>query len=127
MIMEFYQKTYPDVVSSKKGEIEKAKTEVQNIYRRNYDPFMKVSWKNFPDNAGHTYSLGCFRCHDGKHMSSDGKVLSKDCSTCHLLITHTGDQSKGQAVFAPASYPHPVDIRDAYKEMNCTECHGAGN
>jgi hypothetical protein len=127
MIMEFYQKTYPDVVSSKKGEIEKAITEVQNIYRRNYDPFMKVSWKNFPDNAGHTYSLGCFRCHDGKHMSSDGKVLSKDCSTCHLLITHTGDQSKGQAVFAPASYPHPVDIRDAYKEMNCTECHGAGN
>jgi len=124
MIMEFYQKTYPDVASAKKAVIEQAVTTVQDIYRRNYDPVMKVSWKNFPDNAGHMYSLGCFRCHDGKHMSSDGKVLSKECSTCHLLITHKVDQSKEQALFDLAPYPHPVDIGDDYKETNCSECHG---
>ena len=21
-------------------------------------------------------------------------------------------------------YPHPVDIGDSYKEMNCSDCHG---
>jgi len=80
MIMDFYQKSYPEVASSKKAEIERAIAEIQNIYSRNYDPAMKVNWKNFPDNAGHMYSLGCFRCHDGKHVSDDGRVISKDCS-----------------------------------------------
>lgn len=124
MITDFYQKTYPDVASSKKTEIENAVKELQNIYDRNYDPAMKISWKDFPDNAGHLYSLGCFRCHDGKHVSNDGRVLSRDCSTCHLLLTYTVDQTKGQAVFTLASYPHPVDIGDSYKDMNCSDCHG---
>jgi hypothetical protein len=124
MIMDFYQKSYPEVASSKKAETERAIAEIQNIYSRNYDPAMKVNWKNFPDNAGHMYSLGCFRCHDGKHVSDDGRVISKDCSTCHLLITHTVDRSRGQAVFTLAAYPHPVDIGDSYKEMNCSDCHG---
>jgi hypothetical protein len=126
MIMDFYLKSYPEVASSKKAEIERAIAEAQNVYDQNYDPAMKVSWKNFPDNAGHMYSLGCFRCHDGKHLSDDGRVLSKDCSTCHLLITHTLDRSKGEAVFTLAAYPHPADIGNSYKEMNCSDCHGGG-
>jgi hypothetical protein len=40
-----------------------------------------MSWETHPDNPGHYYFLGCFRCHDGQHMSSDGKVISKDCHT----------------------------------------------
>ncbi len=126
MIMEFYQKTYPEVASSNRDKIEQAITGLQNVYDRNYDPVMKVSWKHFPDNAGHMYSLGCFRCHDGKHVSEDGKVLSKDCSTCHLLLAHNVDRPKGQAVFTFAAYPHPVDIGDSYKEMNCSDCHAGG-
>jgi hypothetical protein len=126
LIMDFYQKKYPEAASSKKDEIERAIVKVQDVYGRNYDPAMKVSWKNFPDNAGHMYSLGCFRCHDGKHVGDSGRVLSKDCSICHLLITHTLDRSKGQAVFTLAAYPHPVDIGDSYKEMNCSDCHGDG-
>jgi len=127
MIMNFYQHTYPDIASSKKAEIEQAVERVQNIYGRNYDPAMKVSWKRFPDNAGHMYSLGCFRCHDGKHVSGEGKVLSKDCSLCHVLITHTIDRQKGQVLLTLEAYPHPVDVGNAYTEMNCSDCHGAGN
>jgi len=123
-VMDFYQKSYPEVASSKRAEIEKAIAQMQIIYSQNYDPAMKVNWRNFPDNAGHMYALGCFRCHDGKHVSEDGRVLSKDCSACHLLITHTVNRSKGQGEFTLAAYPHPVDIGDAYKEMNCSDCHG---
>jgi len=127
IIMGFYEKTYPELSSSKKAEIEKAVKEVQTIYGRNYDPAMKVSWRSFPDNAGHMYSPGCFRCHDGRHVSSDGKVLSRDCSLCHLLITRAGDRSKGQVLLTTAAYPHPVDVGDSYKEMNCSDCHGTNN
>jgi hypothetical protein len=86
---------------------------------------MKVSWKNFPDHKGHLYSPGCFRCHDGNHVSDDGKVLSKDCNLCHLLIK--GEQSKDRrtSVLTLDEYPHPVDVGDSYRDMNCSDCHGA--
>jgi nitrate/TMAO reductase-like tetraheme cytochrome c subunit len=123
-VIDFYQKTYPDLASSKKAEIERAVTELQNIYGRNYDPSMKVSWKNFPDNASHMYTLGCFRCHDGKHVTYNGKVLSKDCALCHLLLTQKVEAEKRRGILTLATNPHPVDIGDAYKEQNCSECHG---
>jgi len=126
-ITEFYKKNYPDVAVLKKAEIERVIAVLQNLYDRNYDPVMKVSWKNFPDQRGHMYTLGCFRCHDGKHKSDDGAVLSKDCNLCHQLIKLRTDKENKLAVMSEDTYPHPVDIGDAYKEMNCSECHGAGN
>ncbi len=47
---------------------------------------MKVNWKTHPNNIGHFYFQGCFRCHDGNHVSKDGKVISKDCNSCHTLV-----------------------------------------
>jgi hypothetical protein len=126
MISNFYRDKHPNVATSKRAEIEKAIAQVQNIYSRNYDPAMKVNWKNFPDNVGHMYSLGCFRCHDGKHVSDDGKVLSKDCNLCHLLLQHKVEAKEGRAIVTLATHVHPEDIGDAYKEQNCSECHGSG-
>jgi len=85
-ITVFYTKKYPDVAALKKAELERAIVVLQDLYDRNFDPIMKVSWKNYPSQGGHMYALGCFRCHDGKYKSDDGSVLSKDCSLCHLLI-----------------------------------------
>jgi hypothetical protein len=79
--------------------------------------------ENFPNKG--TYSLGCFRCHDGKHKSDDGAVLSKDCSLCHLLLKPRIEKEHKRAVLTEETYPHPVDVGDSYKETNCTECHWA--
>jgi len=71
---------------------------------------------------------GCFRCHDGKHRSDDGAVLSRDCSLCHLLIERVRDAGAGgqdKASFQVMRNPHPVDIGNSWKEMLCHECHGA--
>ena len=126
-ITELYQNKYPAVAAQKRPAIEKAIAEIQKIYTQNYNPAMKVSWRAFPDNSGHLYSLGCFRCHDGKHQSDDGQVLSKDCSLCHTLIKHSLDKDKKQALLTVDPYPHPSDIGDSYKEMNCSDCHGSGS
>jgi hypothetical protein len=128
-IRDFYKTTYPALFSSKESAIVAAIGALQRAYARNYDPSMKVSWKNFPNNQGHRFSAGCFRCHDGKHRSDDGAVLSRDCSLCHLLIERAGEAAEGRsdrAVFQIMKYPHPVDIGNAWKEMLCHECHGAG-
>jgi len=124
-VREFYQKSYPAVASNSEAAITGAIKALQSAYERNYDPHMKVSWKNFPDNQGHRFSPGCFRCHDGKHRSDDGAVLSRDCSLCHLLIERVGGDRQDSARFQIMRAPHPTDIGNAWKEMLCHECHGA--
>jgi hypothetical protein len=124
-IRDFYGETHPEVARQRTAAIEAAIAEVQQVYRENYFPGMSVSWKAFPDNQGHLYAPGCFRCHDGKHVSSDGTVLSRDCQLCHTLVSEDGDDGEGpRTSLLGVGFQHPVDIGDAWKEMNCSDCHG---
>ena len=59
---------------------------IQNAYRRNVFPSMKVTFGSYPTNRGHTTSDGCFRCHDESHATSDGKTISADCELCHKQL-----------------------------------------
>ena len=85
---------------------------------------MNVSWKGFPDNVGHLYSDGCFRCHDGKHVSKDGKVITKDCNTCHTLLSQGIGAGPDRTSLKGVPFKHPGDVGDSWKEMNCSGCHG---
>jgi len=85
---------------------------------------MNVNWKRFPEHIGHMYSPGCFRCHDGKHFSDDGKVLSKDCNTCHTILAQKIEKDTIRVSLEGIKYRHPVDIGNAWMEMNCSDCHG---
>jgi hypothetical protein len=58
---------------------------VQNIYATNIFPAMKVKWGTYPNNIGHTFFNGCFRCHDDSHKAGDGSVIKQDCETCHAM------------------------------------------
>ncbi len=122
-ITDFYRTHYPQVMQAKAGRLERAVLEVQKIYTRNFFPEMKVSWKGFPDNIGHVYSLGCFRCHDGKHVSESGKVLSRDCNICHTILAQKFENGTQRLALEGIEYRHPVDIGNAWKEMNCSDCH----
>jgi hypothetical protein len=123
LIDEYYATEYPEVAASMKAEIGRAVEEVQKIYQRNYFPEMRVSWKAFPDNIGHMYDLGCFRCHDGKHVSDDGRTLSRDCNVCHTILAQEYEEGTLRLSLEGVEYRHPVDVGDAWKEMNCSDCH----
>jgi NapC/NirT cytochrome c family, N-terminal region len=58
---------------------------VQEIYGRNVFPAMNVTWGTYPNNIGHTFANGCFRCHDDSHKARDGSVIKQDCETCHAM------------------------------------------
>jgi hypothetical protein len=81
----FYRTSYPDLWTSRQGDIQRAVDAVQGAYRRNVFPSMRVTFGTHPSNLGHMDSPGCFRCHDESHKSNDGKVIAQDCSTCHEL------------------------------------------
>ena len=122
-IEEYYRLNYPEVTRAKPDAVERTVDEVQRIYSRNFFPDMGVNWKRFPDNIGHLYYPGCFRCHDGKHVSDSGKVLSRDCNTCHTILAQQFERGGVRLSLEGIEYRHPVDIGDAWKEMNCSDCH----
>jgi hypothetical protein len=122
-INDYYLTNYPELAKTKQDTIAKAATEVQKIFSRNNFPEMHVSWKKFPDNIGHMYYPGCFRCHDGKHVSGDGKVLSRDCNVCHTILAQQFEKEGLRMSLSGVEYKHPVDIGNAWKEMNCSDCH----
>ncbi|MBI5215362.1 MAG: NapC/NirT family cytochrome c [Ignavibacteriae bacterium] len=124
-INDYYKENYPEVVVSMKPQIDSTIVQVQKIFSRNYFPEMKVNWKNFNNNIGHLYYPGCFRCHDGKHVTPEGKVLSKDCNTCHTILAQKFEQDTLRISLGGVDYQHPVDIGDAWKEMNCSDCHNS--
>ncbi|HKI26872.1 MAG TPA: NapC/NirT family cytochrome c [Candidatus Sulfotelmatobacter sp.] len=123
-LQTFYETKYPDVAKSKQLEIRNAVAEIQQIYGRTTFPDMKLNWQTHNNNLGHFYYPGCFRCHDGQHVSADGKVVSKDCNQCHTLMS----QSEGAISVATTGLPsfqHPVDIGDL-TQVNCADCHTGG-
>ena len=84
-IDNFYKTTYPQIYRERPAEIKNAIDAIQAIYLRNIFPDMKVTWGTYPNNIGHMDSPGCFRCHDGNHVSPDGRTIPNGCSTCHDL------------------------------------------
>ena len=124
-VEDFYKTNYPQIDSSKKIDIEKAIIQIQGIYQRNYFPEMNVSWKKFPNNLGHLYSPGCFRCHDGKHVSADGKIISRDCSVCHTILAEQFGNNQPNVALTGLSYKHPVDIGESWQETACSDCHSS--
>ena len=120
----FYESKYPDVAKTKQLEIHNAVTEVLQIFKHTTFPEMKLNWQTHPNNLGHFYYTGCFRCHDGQHVSADGKVLSKDCNQCHTLLSGTDGMDSSAAVAVPA-FKHPVDLGDL-TQVSCADCHTGG-
>jgi len=123
LINQFYQNNYPQIASAKKAQIDRAVKEIQKIYSRNYFPEMNVSWKRYPNHIGHMYSPGCFRCHDGKHKSKEGKILSRDCNVCHTILSQQFEKDTLRLSLGGVEYFHPVDVGNAWKEENCSDCH----
>ena len=82
----FYRSKYPQINETRGADVKNAVEAVKAIYLQNIFPDMRVSWGTYPNNTGHTDSPGCFRCHDGNHVSSDGRAIPNDCSTCHDLL-----------------------------------------
>jgi len=116
----FYRTNYPEVYAGRGDSVRAAIAEVQRVFQTYTFPEMKTDWQTHPNNIGHFYAQGCFRCHDGEHVSPTGRVISKDCRICHTAL----DQTEG-GVTTPApdgAFRHPVAL-GTQGEFQCAACH----
>lgn len=120
----YYAKNYPQVYQSRRPTIREAIATVRLLYQNNIFPNMKVDWRTHPDNIGHLYYPGCFRCHDGKHVSADGRILTNDCESCHSLLAQR-TAGKLVATKPEAPFKHPIEL-SAIKGLLCSNCHRGG-
>ena len=127
-IRQFYKSKYPQVDRTQSPSIETAVSEVRKIYQSTIFASMKTDWRSHPDNVGHLYSPGCFRCHDGQHTSAEGKVIPKDCDTCHTIQA----QLEGRGADGPSSKTsrpvpsHPCRYRRSHPGKLQSDCHSGG-
>lgn len=122
-IEKYYQNYYPEYFESNKAQIDQAILAIQEGYVHNVFPYMKASWKHYPNYMGHVESLGCFRCHNNQFASDDGHLISQECTLCHSIKAQGPSYDMNYAVGDSAlEFRHPYDMED-WKEATCFECH----
>ena len=83
---------------------------------------MRSDWRAYPDNVGHKNWAGCFRCHDGKHKSADGRKMIKasDCNSCHTILAQGSGEQLQKLVAMGHTFFH---VDSEYSDFSCTQCH----
>lgn len=131
---EFYSTYYPDYYKDNQQTIQDSIKAVQKIYTDSVFLEQKSDWDTHPNNIGHKYSPGCFRCHDGKHVNAEGEAIRLECNLCHSIptVSTSGDIvtdieiSRGPE---PESHKNPNWIlmhREAF-DSPCSNCHTTGD
>jgi len=116
----YLRKKYADA-----AEAPAASAEVQRLFASTMFPERKADWRQYPDNRGHKDSLGCFRCHDNKHLNAAGKgVPSSDCASCHTIVGQGKGPEFDQLDARGLEFKHPDGELDP--ELTCADCHNGG-
>jgi hypothetical protein len=122
----FYAKEHPEVEANRVAAAAEA---LQETYRHDFFPEMKVRWSAYPDNLEHRDWPGCFRCHNEDMVDAEGNAVFTTCTKCHVVLAQTAsnngsphtDFEEGQAFYH-------VDDEDTLDEYtDCVACHDGGD
>ncbi len=84
-IETYYQENYPDFISQNEGTLTQTIAQLRELWDANNYVEQELNWQTHPDNIGHKDWPGCFRCHDGRHVSAAGAVVRLECNLCHAI------------------------------------------
>ena len=121
-ITGFYQDQYPDVAQHRAADIENAVEAAIDIYVHSVFPQMLVWWGTYPEHIGHKQWPGCFRCHDGRHVSDQGEILAADCELCHTTPLRSPLRPFASPDLQGSRDWHPFPLNEA-SETRCPYCH----
>jgi hypothetical protein len=125
-MLNYYKKEHPDVLKKEEQRVRSAIASVQGEYKLNAFPYMRADASQYLNHIGHLESEGCFRCHSGRHKTTKGESISRDCTLCHTFIAQgkTGNITDA-SIRSTLEFVHPTDIGTKWKTEFCSECHRA--
>lgn len=129
-LKDFYRDNYPDLYASHADLVAQVVAFLKSTYSQTIFPDQKLDWDTHPNNTGHTDAPGCFRCHDGKHLNTQGDPVRLECNLCHS-IPQTSDPSRFVTTVSivraaePGSHTHSAWIALHGKAIDntCAQCH----
>jgi hypothetical protein len=131
---DFYAAEYPEVHEERQADIQQAIATMIDIRHQIVFPDQKIDWETHADNLGHKDDPGCFRCHDGKHLSGTGEAIRLECNLCHsvpvkaqpgALVTDI-ELVRGPE---PPSHTHTswITLHGKAIDSSCAACHEPGS
>jgi hypothetical protein len=136
---KYYQDVHPDYYENNLENIDQAIMNIKTIYTQSVFPDQKMDCDTHPDNLGHVKNPGCFRCHDGLHMSSGSIAIRLECNLCHAIpvITDPTDTVTNLAIDhspQPSTHKNPnwialhrYDFDENDPDETCSHCHDITN
>ncbi|HAE58820.1 MAG TPA: hypothetical protein DCG54_04745 [Anaerolineae bacterium] len=129
--LENYYKTYyADFYNANTELVNNAIAQIQTIYKETVFIEQKINWETHPNNLGHMKTAGCFRCHDGKHLSIEQEAIRLECNLCHSIPVVAGQQdfvstieiSRGPE---PESHRNSnwISLHNQSMDKTCENCH----
>jgi hypothetical protein len=129
-LSETYRQSYPEFASENSAAIEQAVDVLQDTYRGSVFRDQKSDWNTHPNNIGHDDSPGCFRCHDGKHLDTQGEAVRLECNLCHSIPVVVGpgdlvaDIEVSRGVEPPSHLTSNwISLHRQAFNATCTSCH----
>ena len=129
-LSQYYQTSYAVFYSNNKDLITQAIQSLKDDYVKTNFPDQKYNWKTHPSNIGHTTSPGCFRCHDGKHLTQTGESVRLECNVCHTIpVVSTNPQSSAILQLNRGSEPDShrnsnwITMHRTMLNDSCNGCH----
>jgi mono/diheme cytochrome c family protein len=127
----YYQQNYADFYGKNTVMLKNAVVAIKNAFDDSVFIDQKMDWQTHPDNMQHKDFPGCMRCHDGKHVTANGKdTVRLECNICHSIPTVSTSAitvsqvpvSKGPE---PENHKNPnwINLHRASFDQSCQGCH----
>jgi len=126
----FYAENYPQIHAEKETEIKTAVATLTDMYDQMVFSEQRIDWQTHPNNLEHKDFPGCFRCHDGSHLTGDEQAIRLECNLCHSvpivsdakeLVTNI-ELVRGPE---PTSHTHTswITLHGQAIDTSCAACH----
>ncbi len=133
-LRDYYRTTYPDFAAENAEGLRQAIDALQTTYVESVFLEQKVDWDAHPNNIGHLNSPGCFRCHDGKHLTQQQQAIRLECNLCHAIpVVSASDEFVSNIEISRGPEPQShlntnwIQLhRDAF-DASCSNCHTTAN
>ena len=130
LLAYYYEQQYPEYYSGGEAEILQAINELKSAYTSTVYPEQKSDWTSHPNNIGHQNTPGCFRCHDGQHLTSAEEAIRLECNLCHAIPV-VSEATDFLAQIEISTGPEPenhlntnwISLHHLVYEPSCGNCH----